>query len=298
MSPRVSVIVPVRNGALGLRTCLAALQAQSWPAAEFEVIVVDNGSTDDLEATRRLFPAVRWLQESAPGSYAARNCGLRHAAGEIIAFTDADCIPDADWLRQGVAALAGGDATVVGGEVPWLGPAGRALNAYEILETIMFGLPSIRDLIEQRGFAITANLFTSRAAFGRVGEFDAGLRSAGDREWVLRAVAKGEVLRYAAGAIVRHPRRSTREEFFRKQLRLVGGRMTLLRRERPGAGAVLADLRKLSLLDPRVYAVAFGDPRARGPGRRLHFAGVVLLVSLATTGEKLRLLLGGQPSRG
>jgi glycosyltransferase involved in cell wall biosynthesis len=298
MSPRVSVIIPVHNGAPGLRLCLAALQAQSWPAEDFEIIVVDNGSTDDLEAVRRLFPRARWLQEPAPGSYAARNRGLRQAAGEIIAFTDSDCLPDADWLRQGVAALAAGGATVVGGEVPWLDPAGRALNAYEILETIMFGLPSIRDLIEQRGFAITANLFTSRAVFGRVGEFDAGLLSAGDREWVLRAVAKGEVLRYAAGAIVRHPRRSTREEFFRKQRRLVGGRMTLLRRERPGLGAVLADLRKISLLDPRFCAVAFGDPRARGLGRRLPFIGVCLLVSLATTGEKLRLLLGGRPGRG
>ncbi len=298
MNPRLSVIIPVRNSAPGLRICLAALQAQSWPAEDFEVIAVDNGSTDDLEAVRRLFPRVRWLAESAPGSYAARNCGLRAAVGEIIAFTDADCLPDPDWLRQGAAALADGKTTVAGGEVPWLDPVGRDLNAYEILETIMFGLATIRQLIGERGFAITANLFTFRAVFERVGEFDAGLRSAGDREWCLRAVAKGEVLAYAGTAIVRHPRRSTRGEFFRKQLRLVGGRMALLRRERPGWRAMLSDLRKVSLLDPRVYAVAFGDPRAKGLARRIHFIGVALLVSLATTGEKVRLLLGGEPGRG
>ena len=172
------------------------------------------------------------------------------------------------------------------------------LNSYEILETILFGLGNIRLLIAERGFAITANLFTTRAVFDRVGEFDATLKSAGDREWVLRAVAKGEKLGYAGAALVRHPRRSTRAEFFRKQRRLVGGRMALLRRGRPKLGAVLADLRLVSLLDPRVYRVAFGDPRAKGFFRRAHFVGVVLLVSLFTTGEKLRLLVGGEPGRG
>jgi glycosyltransferase involved in cell wall biosynthesis len=295
---RVSVIIPVHNGAAVLGGCLAALERQSFPRAAFEVIVVDNGSTDDLAPLRRLFPAVRWLAEPAAGSYAARNTGLRQAAGEILAFTDADCLPDPAWIERGVAALAAGDATIIGGEVPWIDPAGRGLNSYEILETHMFGLSDIRQLIAERGFAITANLLTTRGAFERVGEFDASLKSAGDREWVQRAVARGETLRYAGDAIVRHPRRSTREAFFRKQRRLVGGRMALLRRSRPSAGAVLRDLRQVSLLDPRVYRVAFGDPRPRGLGPRLHLVGVVLLVSLVTTGEKIRLLLGGRPGRG
>ena len=119
MKPRISVIIPVHNGAHSLGACLGALESQTLARGdEFEVIVVDNGSTDELADTRRLFPGVRWLEEAAPGSYAARNRGLRQAAGEIIAFTDADCLPDAAWLRQGVAALAAGPATVVGGEVP------------------------------------------------------------------------------------------------------------------------------------------------------------------------------------
>jgi len=298
MSLRLSVIIPVHNGAAALSACLAALDGQSFPRGDFEVIVVDNGSTDDLAPLRRLFPGVRWLQESAAGSYAARNTGLRQAGGPLLAFTDADCVPDAGWLERGVAALTAGPATIIGGEVPSIDPVGRDLNSYEMLETVMFGLGSIRRLIEERGFAITANLFTSRAVFDRVGEFDADLKSAGDREWVRRAVAKGERLGYAGDAIVRHPRRSTRAEFFRKQRRLVGGRMMILRRGRPGLGAVLADLRLVSLLDPRVYRVAFGDPRAKGPARRIRFVAVVLGVSLFTTGEKLRLLLGGKPGRG
>ena len=197
-----------------------------------------------------------------------------------------------------MAALAAGPATIIGCEVPWIDPVGRGLNPYEILETIMFGLADIRQLIEERGFAITANLFTTRAVFARVGAFDAGLKSAGDREWVLQAVAQGEVLRYAGDAIVRHPRRSSAEAFFRKQRRLIGGRLAVLRRGHPPRRAILAHLREVSLLDPRVYRVAFGDRRARGFGPRLRLVGVLLLVSLFTTGEKLRLLLGGCPGRG
>jgi glycosyltransferase involved in cell wall biosynthesis len=294
--PRVSVIIPVRNDAASLRLCLAALQRQDYPADDFEVLVVDNGSADDLPSLRRAYPAVRWLEEGGTGSYAARNRGLRHAAGEIIAFTDADCVPDPAWLREGVAALAAGNATIIGGEVPFLDPVGRELNAYEILETIMFVLGSVQRLIAERGFAITANLFAPRAVFARVGEFDPAFKSAGDREWVHRAVARGERLRYSAAAIVRHPRRSTRAAFYRKQRRLVGGHLTLLRREHPGLGAVLAYLRMVSPLDSRVYRVAFREPRARH--FRLRFAATVLAVSVVTTGEKIRLLLGGSPARG
>jgi len=296
--PRVSVIIPVRNSAAALKTCLAALEAQSFPRRDFEIIVVDNGSTDDIASVRSGFPDVIWLEDPGTGSYSARNRGLRRAAGSVVAFTDADCIPDAAWLSEGLSVLAGKGATIVGGEVPWLDPEGRGLNAYEILETIMFALGSIRQLIDERGFAITANLLAYREVFDRVGGFDAALKSAGDREWVLRAVARGEVLKYAGGAIVRHPRRSTRRDFLRKQRRLVGGRMQLLRRSRPSLRAVLADLRKVSLLDPRVYKVAFGDPRATGVRRRLNLIGVLLLVSLVTTAEKLRIICGGEPARG
>jgi glycosyltransferase involved in cell wall biosynthesis len=297
-SPRISVVIPVRNGAATIPRCLECLRAQTWPREDFEVLVIDNGSTDGLEAVAGRHPEVRWLRDEGGGSYSARNRGLREARGEVIAFTDADCLPDPSWLERGVAALGRDGAGVVGGEVIWLDPVGRDLNACEILETIMFGLADIRQLIAERGFAITANLFTRRDVVARVGPFDAGLRSAGDREWVHRAVARGEALRYGGDVIVRHPRRSTLREFLRKQRRLVGGRLMLLRREHPGWRQILADLRKASLLDRRLYRVVFGDPRARRWPRRIELIAVGLLVSLVTTGEKLRVLAGGEPSRG
>ncbi|MGH7859534.1 MAG: glycosyltransferase family A protein, partial [Candidatus Binatia bacterium] len=102
--PLVSVVVPTFGDAEGLGRCLAALELQTYPADRYEVVVVDNGSRPAvvLPESRR---ARRLEIEPKPGSYAARNRGVRSSRGEIFAFTDADCAPRADWLEQGVAAL-------------------------------------------------------------------------------------------------------------------------------------------------------------------------------------------------
>jgi len=296
--PRVSVVIAVRNSAPSLRICLEALRNQTYPRESFEVIVVDNDSTDDIASVQRQFPEVRWFRDGGAGWPSARNHGIRQARGEIFASTDGDCVPDASWLERGVAALAAGNGTIVGGEVPLIDPVGRALNPYEILETVMFQMASIQQLIQERGFAIGANLMADRAAFARTGYFDPTLKSGGDKVWIHQAVAQGEVLRYVPDMIVRHPRRSTFADFIRKQRRLVGGRMMLLKRSRPTIGQILADLRKASLLDGRLYHVVCRDPRAAGLGPRLRLVAAGLLVSAITTAEKIRVLLGGEPTRG
>src|SRR5690606_31008932 len=104
--PRVSVIVPVRDDVEGLSRCVAALQAQDYPTDRFEVVVIDNGSIRDLRPVVPDEPRFRLVREDRPGSYVARNAGVAVATGEVLAFTDADCRPRADWLSQGVAALA------------------------------------------------------------------------------------------------------------------------------------------------------------------------------------------------
>src|SRR4051812_27832091 len=96
--PFVSVIVPVFNQSEPLRACLRALNGQTSPRARFEVIVVDNGSTDPVSVPTGSHSTVRVEGESKPGSYAARNRGVAIARGSVIAFTDADCVPAADWV--------------------------------------------------------------------------------------------------------------------------------------------------------------------------------------------------------
>jgi glycosyltransferase involved in cell wall biosynthesis len=102
-SPRVSVIVPVYNSKETLRHCLDALQNQTVPASSFEVIVVDDGSSDGSEDLNPLFPHFHFFFIDHQGPSAARNYGAQNASGEIILFTDADCVPCVDWIEKMVA---------------------------------------------------------------------------------------------------------------------------------------------------------------------------------------------------
>ena len=106
-TPFVSVIVPVYNQGAQLQRCLAALAAQTYERSRFEIIVVDNGSedADAIAAAVAPYSNARLTLEATPGSYAARNHGLTLAQGDILAFTDADCLPATDWLAEGVRQL-------------------------------------------------------------------------------------------------------------------------------------------------------------------------------------------------
>ena len=94
-----SVIVPVYNGADTLPRCLQALQAQTFPVDRFEIIVVDDGSTDGSAEVARSFGAPVVSQLNA-GPAAARNHGAKMARGDVLLFTDADCAPDPDWIER------------------------------------------------------------------------------------------------------------------------------------------------------------------------------------------------------
>ena len=104
--PLVSVIVPVWNNAEGLAQCLSGVRSQSYPTSRIQLIVVDNGSTDDSYKVAQSFAEAILLRELAPGSYAARNAGLRQARGTYVAFIDSDCVPDKTWIEEAIAAAS------------------------------------------------------------------------------------------------------------------------------------------------------------------------------------------------
>src|SRR5262245_13454924 len=94
-----TVIVAVYNGASTIEACVASLLALHYPRPDHEIIVVDNGSTDGTAAVLASFgDRVRVLTEPTRGASAARNRGIRHARGRVIAFTDADCTVEPGWL--------------------------------------------------------------------------------------------------------------------------------------------------------------------------------------------------------
>jgi len=121
MAPRpgISVIVPAYNAESAIDRCLDALSLQTLPPTMVEVIVVDDGSSDDTAARVRAHPSVRLIGQEHTGPAAARNLGVQHAAGEIVLFTDSDCAAAPDWIERMVAPFAlgqqgGDDRPVVG----------------------------------------------------------------------------------------------------------------------------------------------------------------------------------------
>jgi len=164
----VSVIVPFRNERRYLERCVEALLAQQ-DAPQYEVVLVDNGSTDGSGGLARRFP-VRVLTEPARGSYRARNTGVAAATGRILAFTDGDCVPEPGWLRTLVAPLDDPHVDLVlGGRLHTRDSAGlRLLTAYD---TARMG----RTLAVARPedyYGGTNNLAVRRSVFDAVGPFE------------------------------------------------------------------------------------------------------------------------------
>jgi cellulose synthase/poly-beta-1,6-N-acetylglucosamine synthase-like glycosyltransferase len=205
MTASVAVVVPMRNAEQSLPALLDAL-ADQRDLPSYDVVMVDNGSRDNtvlLAQTHPLQPEV--LVEPARGSFRARNAGWRAAEADVIAFTDADCVPTPGWLHAGIAALASCD--IVGGRVAtFLGPEP---NVWERLDAGHY-LDQRRN-VQQQHFAATANMFIRREQLQRLGGF-AELRSGGDRELCKRARERGLTLGYDNDALVWHrPRSSMRQ---------------------------------------------------------------------------------------
>ena len=223
--PFVSVIVPVLDDPVGIRACVGALVAQTYPAGAFEIVVADNGSTAETrDAIARLRAAsgerLRVVVEPRRSSYAARNRALASARGALIAFTDADCRPAPTWLAHGVRALQAQGGGCVGGRIV---VTYRQVppNPCEYWDSAV--RLNQRAYVERSGFAATANLFADVTVFARIGPFRADLLSGGDREFGTRLGRAGERLSYAPDAVVEHPARATLGALYRKTVRLARG---------------------------------------------------------------------------
>lgn len=197
--PRVSVVVPVRDRRAMLTDLLDALDAQTF--TDVEVVVVDDGSSDGSAEVAEA-RGVRVLRGDGEGAVAARQLGVKAARGEILAFTDSDCIPEPAWLEAGVDAVDAG-ADVVQGHT-------RAARRRGLLERSLW--------VEDDGLYETCNVFYRRSAFDAAGGFDGSLADRygfrpGDRARGLGfgedtllgwRVRRAGVAAYAPDAVVAH----------------------------------------------------------------------------------------------
>lgn len=234
----VSVVIAVKNGAATLPRCLARLAEQTLPA--HEVIVVDNGSRDGSGDLARAFAAraphlrLRVLEEVRTGATFARNRGVASASGDVVAFTDADCQPAADWLDRLTSAFRPGIGAVAGRIKP--APPESAVEAFAALYTLRTGeepFDSTRFTLLRGGFA-TANLAVRREVFTAIGGFDEGIRIYGeDYDLCARIYQQGLAIRYEPRAAVFHHHRTTLRGLIRQSFNFGYCHPYLLRRHFP-----------------------------------------------------------------
>jgi glycosyltransferase involved in cell wall biosynthesis len=217
--PFVSVVIPTYRDWPKLHQCLEALAGQTYGSDGFEVIVVNNDPGDPCP-DGVIRGQVQLIVEQKKGSYAARNAGIRKSRGEILAFTDSDCIPQPDWIEQAIRFFEANPAVSrIGGAIELFFAEAKP-TAAELHETV-FAFPQERYVRE--GGAVTANMLAKRTVFESVGLFDDSLLSGGDTHWGKQAQASGYSIGYAADACVKHPARRTARELAVKLRRTMGG---------------------------------------------------------------------------
>ena len=206
-----------------LRLCIDALKKQTYPKNRFEVVVVNNDPSDPCPYGS-LPDNIILITEGKPGSYAARNTGIKIAKGIILAFTDADCIPYSDWIEQAVNSLLEG-AKRVAGRVELFFKSDKLTLAETHEKIFAFD----QEKFVQSGGSVTANMITWKESFDQVGFFNDSLMSGGDNEWGWRAQGKGIDIVYVPSVVVRHPARSSINQLLRRDKRIIGGACNIAR---------------------------------------------------------------------
>jgi GT2 family glycosyltransferase len=211
--PLVSVIVCTRNGSSRIVACIESLLRLR---GKIELIIVNDGSTDDTaDLVREKFPQLLLLDLSSCGLSAARNAGAAIAQGEILAYTDDDCVVDEDWIIHLCEKFLSGQHDAVGG--PNIPPTTNGLQ--EIIVTHAGGAAAHVMLDDQHAEHIPGcNLAVTARAFHSIGGFDPQFRTAGDDvDFCWRLLDAGLSIGFAPTAFVWHYRRQSILAYIRQQ---------------------------------------------------------------------------------
>lgn len=262
--PKVSVVICVYNGERTIDACLASLKKLNYP--NYEVIVVNDGSTDKTREIAESYDYIRLINQENKGLSEARNVGIRASKGEIIAFTDADCMADSDWLTFLVARFLSSDFGAVGG--PNLPPPDESLVANCV--AVSPGAPAHVLLDDEVAEHIPGcNMAFRREALEAINGFDPIFRTAGDDvDLCWRLQNKGYQIGFSPAAVVWHFRRNTVRDYL-KQQRGYGRAEALLFFKHPSRfnvlgqsrwfGRIYGDLSSfLASRQPRIYSGVFG----------------------------------------
>jgi GT2 family glycosyltransferase len=214
---KIALIVPVFRQWEYVPRLIARIK-EIGQLKEFEFALIDNEPQDD----GRAYEGANVIDCNKPGSYAARNAGIRELDADIYLFTDADCLPDDNWIRAIKAAFdISSGKTLFAGNVVIQSDNDNPSTAE--LYDIAHGLPQERYV--SQGYAVTANLAVPTAVFKTIGLFDEERFSGGDADFCQRAIKAGFDLKFIPQAIVYHPARKTWAEYATKVRRMKGGQV-------------------------------------------------------------------------
>lgn len=212
---KISVVIPTLGDPHNLRILMKCLEEQTLPSANFEVIIVNNSTKAVKLCSSKL--NLKIFREKSKGSYVARNTGVQKSEGEFIFFTDDDCLPDKNWLINGLKMLEKNDNrnSIISGAIKIFGVSSK-LTVYELF-SYYFDLQQERYAKKSR--AATANMFISKNTFIELGCFNALYQSGGDFEFCKRAKRAGRYVKFCPSAVVEHPARASRAELISKSRR-------------------------------------------------------------------------------
>jgi len=203
------VITPVRNGATDIPALLTCLERQTLDREAWEIVIADDGSTDgSTDGIETADGQVRVTAGPPTNSYAARARAVDISRGVVLAFCDADCRPEPEWLERGLAALERTD--VVLGRFRF--EVSEPRTVWTLID--MDGTKDHRRQVDV-GVGETANLLIRRELYDRVGGLDGSIAEYGDFEFVERCVAGGAELSFGADVVVWHPTRAGAKSLLR-----------------------------------------------------------------------------------
>src|SRR5229473_1598378 len=211
--PKVSVVVCAYNAESTMAACLESLRDLRYPA--YEIVVVDDGSTDRTGAIADEYEGLHVIHQENQGLSAARNVGIAASTGEIIAFTDSDCVVDPDWLYYLVATFLSSGQAAVGG--PNLPPPEDSLVASCVAASPGGPLHVLLD-DEEAEHIPGCNMAFRREVLEEIGGFDPLYRAAGDDVDVCwRLQDRGYRIGFSPAAMVWHFRRNTMKAYIGQQ---------------------------------------------------------------------------------
>ena len=207
---QVSIIIPAYNEEKYLPSCLEAINGLSRHPRDYEVIVVDNGSSDDTCGISRSFNATV-LQDASKTVAGLRNLGAEHAKGRILAFIDADCVVAKDWMDATLRYAADADVSI------WGGPPVPPSTASWVQRS-WFLMVANRAMIEESDWIGAVNLCVEKALFWKIGGFNEALTTCEDVDFCYKAAEYGRIVSDKRIKIVHLREADTVKEFFNKEV--------------------------------------------------------------------------------